>query len=104
MGVIDDDVGAMLGGADGGRPADAGRCAGDEDGLAFKQLHGIGLPCFKDFGSQANDNPPLQGEVAGAKRPTEGCPALDGATPLHHFVVPLPLQGRNIAVLATATN
>lgn len=25
---------------------------------------------------------------------TEGYCILDGSTPLHHFVVPLPLQGR----------
>ncbi|OUC55095.1 hypothetical protein CA262_09695 [Sphingobium sp. GW456-12-10-14-TSB1] len=26
---------------------------------------------------------------------TEGCRPHDRVTPLHHFVVPLPLQGRN---------
>ncbi|AYO77450.1 hypothetical protein EBF16_11530 [Sphingobium yanoikuyae] len=30
---------------------------------------------------------------------TEGCRPLDRATPLHHFVVPLPLQGRNLPPL-----
>ena len=40
MGIVDGDVGAMPGSADGGGAADAGRCAGDEDGLAFEQLHG----------------------------------------------------------------
>ncbi|PSO10712.1 hypothetical protein C7E20_15960 [Sphingobium sp. AEW4] len=30
---------------------------------------------------------------------TEGYQPLDRATPLHHFVVPLPLQGRNVRAL-----
>ncbi len=30
---------------------------------------------------------------------TEGCRPLDRASPLHHFVVPLPLQGRNLQPL-----
>ncbi|NBB39759.1 hypothetical protein GVN23_11810 [Sphingobium yanoikuyae] len=38
-------------------------------------------------------HPPLQGQ-------TEGSPPLDSVTPLHHFVVPLPLQGRNLQPLA----
>ncbi|ATI78715.1 hypothetical protein A6768_01050 [Sphingobium yanoikuyae] len=29
-----------------------------------------------------------------AEGQTEGYPPLDSVTPLHHFVVPLPLQGR----------
>ncbi|EQB10612.1 hypothetical protein RLDS_26895 [Sphingobium lactosutens DS20] len=33
---------------------------------------------------------------------TEGCHALDRAIPRHHFVVPLPLQGRKIQTKATA--
>ncbi len=31
-----------------------------------------------------------------AEGQTEGYPPLDGVTPLHHFVIPLPLQGRNL--------
>jgi hypothetical protein len=46
-GIVDDDVGTMLRGADGGGAADAGRCAGDEDGLAFKQLHGASFSTCK---------------------------------------------------------
>ncbi|ASY43096.1 hypothetical protein CA262_09730 [Sphingobium sp. GW456-12-10-14-TSB1] len=33
---------------------------------------------------------------------TEGYQPLDRATPLHHFVVPLPLQGRNFRALLVA--
>jgi hypothetical protein len=36
---------------------------------------------------------PLQGRWLAAGQ-TEGCPAIVRVTPLHHFVVPLPLQGR----------
>ena len=34
-----------------------------------------------------------------AEGQTEGYPPLDSVTPLHHFVVPLPLQGRNLQPL-----
>ena len=34
---------------------------------------------------------------------TEGYLPLDRATPLHHFVVPLPLQGRNVRALMVAS-
>ena len=34
-----------------------------------------------------------------AEGQTEGYPPLDSVTPLHHFVVPLPLQGRNLPPL-----
>ena len=36
---------------------------------------------------------PWQGKWQGVAL-TEGCRAIDKVTPLHHFVVPLPLQGR----------
>ena len=36
---------------------------------------------------------PCKGRWHGAAM-TEGYHPLDGATPLHHIVVPLPLQGR----------
>ena len=44
------------------------------------------------------DHPSLQGEVDG-RRSDGGVSLLDRATPLHHFVVPLPLQGRNLRAL-----
>ncbi|RSU80347.1 hypothetical protein BRX37_01550 [Sphingomonas sp. S-NIH.Pt3_0716] len=34
---------------------------------------------------------------------TEGYPPLDSVTPLHHFVVPLPLQGRKLQPLLVAS-
>ncbi|QCB37119.1 hypothetical protein E5554_04270 [Sphingobium sp. PAMC28499] len=38
-----------------------------------------------------------------AEGQTKGYPPLDSVTPLHHFVVPLPLQGRNLPPLLVAS-
>ena len=48
MGIVDDDVGAMLGGADGGRPADAGGAAAYAQALAEGRLDRLALIGFED--------------------------------------------------------
>ncbi|ASY43330.1 hypothetical protein CA262_11130 [Sphingobium sp. GW456-12-10-14-TSB1] len=56
--------------------------------------------CTSDIRVREETILPLQGRwLAGGQ--TEGCGAIDRATPLHHryAAVPLPLQGRIIAVL-----